>query len=130
MEHAALSAGVPISTAFTTCAIDVESSPTYIRVSIAGELDTVDSDQVARLLVEAVNVGRPVVRLELSGLVFADSSAISAILLGARAAESTGVAFQLVNPRPRMQQLLDITGLTEALTVIHEPDGLQEQSPP
>ena len=66
-------------------------------------------------------------RLELSGLSFADSSAISAILFGVQAAERSGVAFQLENPHPRMRQLLELTGLNEALTVVYEPDAPEGQ---
>ena len=128
MERATWSAGEPISTVLTSCTVDVESGPDFVRVSLVGELDTVDSNQVAQLLAEAVAAGTPVVRLELSGLSFADSSAISAILFGAQAAERSGVGFQLVNPQTRMRQLLEITGLAEVLTVVYEPHALQEQA--
>ena len=54
-------------------------------------------------------------------MTFADSSAIKAILTGALGADERGVKFELVNPRGLVQRLLDVTGLTEVLTIVHEP---------
>ena len=120
MEQAGNSAREPSLALLTTCAIDIESTATCVRVSLMGELDTVDSGEVSRLLYDAATAGKPVVRLDLSGLTFADSSAISAILLCAQAAERNGATLQIVNPRPRLQHLFDITGLSQAFNVMHE----------
>jgi anti-sigma B factor antagonist len=127
MERAAV---LPTHTVFSSCAIDIDRNQAWVHVSLTGELDSVDAGPVAQLLVDAVNAGTPVVRLELSGLTFADSSAISAILFGAQAAEGGGVDFQLLNPRPRLRQILDITGLAEVLTVVYESGGQDGQNLP
>jgi anti-sigma B factor antagonist len=88
---------------------------------LAGELGMADADQVGQVLTEAVESGKPVVRLDIAELSFADSSAIKAILIGALGADERGVTFQLVNPRGLVQRLLDVTGLTDVLTIVHEP---------
>ena len=81
-----------------------------------------DADQVGDVLTTAVDAGKPLVRLDLADLRFADSSAIKAILIGAQAADERGVSYQLVNPRGLVQRLLEVTGLNNALTVVQEPD--------
>ncbi|MEP7204338.1 MAG: STAS domain-containing protein [Ilumatobacteraceae bacterium] len=117
----------PARLTLSTCTVEVEVNPNSVTVSVAGELDMADSDRVGELLIEAAASGRPIVRLQLSGLTFADSSAIKAILVGARAAEDHGVTYELVNPHGRVQRLLHVTGLVNALTIVVEPDD--EQGP-
>ena len=104
----------------SSCTLGVEPASNEIVVSVAGELDMADADKVAQVLVNAADSGKPLVRLELSGLTFADSSAIKAIVLGAQAAARHGVAFELVNPNGRVQRLLEITGLAGAITIVRD----------
>ena len=59
---------------------------------------------------------------------FADSSAVKAILIGAKAADDRGVGYELVNPRGLVLRLLEVTGLTMALTVVHEPTATSSTS--
>ncbi len=127
MELNAQVASDPARLTLSTCTVEVEVNPNSVTVSVAGELDMADSDRVGELLIEAAASGRPIVRLQLSGLTFADSSAIKAILVGARAAEDHGVTYELVNPHGRVQRLLHVTGLVNALTIVVEPDD--EQGP-
>ena len=87
-------------------------------MSIAGELDMADADKVAEILVDAADAGTPTVSLDLSGLTFADSSAVKAIVLGAQAAARRGVGYELVDPTDRVHRLLEITGLAGSMTII------------
>ena len=129
MEDSAGSASMPSHSELSTCTVDVETTPNQVVVSVVGELDMADADQVAQTLVDAAAAGKPILRLQLSGLTFADSSAIKAIILGAKAAEQRGVTFELVNPHGRVQRLLQITGLQKAFTVLHEPDYIEGPNP-
>ena len=106
----------------STCTVDVETTPTSVLVTIAGELDMADADRVGAILVEAASAGRPIVRVDLAALEFADSSAVKSILLGAKAADEQGVSYELINPHGSVRRLLGVTGLSDALTVIDEPD--------
>jgi anti-sigma B factor antagonist len=117
----------PTRLTLTTCNLEIFTTPNAVTVSIAGELDMADAEQVGQALIEAAMADIPIVRLELSQLTFADSSAIKAILLGARAAAEHGVTYELLNPHGRVQRLLQVTGLTDALTIVVEPDD--EQGP-
>jgi anti-sigma B factor antagonist len=121
MEENSSLASVPTRLTFSTCTVDVESTLERVVVSLTGELDMADADQVGEVLTSAVDAGTPLVRLQLFDLTFADSSAVKAILIGAQAADDRGVRFELVNPRGLVQRLLDVTGLTNALTVVQEP---------
>jgi anti-sigma B factor antagonist len=116
---------MPARLQLSTCTVDVETTASQVVVSVVGELDMADADQVAQVLVDAANAGRPILRLQLSSLTFADSSAIKAIILGARAADQRGVTYELVNPHGRVQRLLQVTGLHKALTILHEPDYVE-----
>jgi anti-anti-sigma factor len=109
----------------STSTVDVETTNDSVVVHIAGDLDMADADQVGEVLTSAVESGKATVRIDLSELRFADSSAIKAILIGAQAAEARGVAYELANPRGLVQRLLEVTGLNEALTVVHQADGGQ-----
>ncbi len=121
MDDDSTLADTPTHLALSTCTVDVETSATSVVVSVSGELDMADADQVGQALTDAVQSGKPMVRLQIAGLTFADSSAIKAILTGALGADERGVRFELVNPRGLVERLLDVTGLTEVLTIVHEP---------
>lgn len=121
MEESSLLASAPTRLTLTTCAVLVEATPDCVSVSLDGELDMADADQVGDVLTGAVDAGKSAVRVVLSDLTFADSSAIKAILVGAQAADERGVHFELVNPRGLVERLLEVTGLISALTVVYEP---------
>lgn len=117
----------PAHMTLSTCTLAIDTTPNAVTISISGELDMADAEQVGQALIEAAMADIPIVRLELSQLTFADSSAIKAILLGAKAAADHGVSYELVNPHGRVHRLLQVTGLDTALTIVVEPDD--EQGP-
>jgi len=102
----------------SSCTVEVESAPTVTVVSLSGELDMADADKVAHVLVEAADGDAPMVRVDLSGLTFDDSSAIKALVLGAQAAGRSGIGYELMDPPERLWRLLEVTGLTGAMTVV------------
>ncbi len=117
--------GAPRRLTLKTCTVEIETTPSNVLLTVIGELDMGDADQVGDLLAQAAGAGRPIVRVDLAGLTFADSSAVKAILLGARAADERGVTYELVNPHGNVRRLLGVTGLDDALTVVDAPE-LQE----
>jgi anti-sigma B factor antagonist len=127
MEDSSGLASVPSRLQLSTCTVDVEMTSSSVVVSVVGELDMADADQVAQVLVDATEAGKPILRLQLSRLTFADSSAIKAIIVGANAAEQRGVAYELLSPNRRVQRLLQVTGLNKALTVRHETEDSDER---
>ena len=121
MEESSGLASAPVRQILSTCTVDVEMWPSSVVVSIVGELDMADGDLVGKILIDAADARKPIIQLELSGLRFADSSAIKAILIGAQAAEQRGVTYELVNPHERVRRLLEVTGLANVLTIVDEP---------
>lgn len=122
MEESSGFASAPVRQTLSACTVDVEMSPNNVVIGIVGELDMADADQVGLILIEAAAAGKPIVRIDLAGLTFADSSAIKAILVGAQAADEHGVTYELVNPHVRVRRLLEVTGLANVLTIVDEPD--------
>ena len=121
MEESSGLASAPVRQVLSTCTVDVEIGPNSIVVSVVGELDMADGDLVGKILIDAAHARKPIIRLELAGLRFADSSAIKSILMGAQAAEERGVTYELVNPHERVRRLLEVTGLANVLTIVDEP---------
>src|SRR5512143_1170857 len=66
---------------------EVPSNGEVRRITLSGSCGAI--------LAEAAASGRPILRVDLSGLTFADSSAVKALLVGAKAADAHGVAYQL-----------------------------------
>ena len=125
MEESSGLASAPVRQILSTCTVDVEMWPTSVVVSIVGELDMADGEQVGKVLIDAAQARKPIIRLDLAGLTFADSSAIKAILMGAQAAEEHGVTYELVNPHDRVRRLLEVTGLSNVLTIVDEAAYLE-----
>ena len=112
----------PSRLTLSTCTVDIDTTPNSVIVTVTGEVDTADADRVGEVLAGVAAKGRPIVRVDLGGLTFADSSAVKAIIIGARAAEARGFAYELVNPHGSIRRLLGVTGLADALTIVDEPE--------
>lgn len=92
-------------------------------VSVQGEVDLVSSEQLRRVLDDALQ-DTPRVTLDLTELTFIDSSGLSALVDAHRKARDAGGALTLRHPTPMLRRLLDITKL-ETLLVVEpeEQDG-------
>src|SRR5258706_9826814 len=110
MEESSGLASAPVRQTLSSCSVDVEMWPSSVVITVIGELDMADGERVGQILTDAAEAGKPIIRLELAGLTFADSSAIKAILVGAQAAEDRGVSYELINPHDRVRRLLEVTG--------------------
>ena len=119
----------PSRLTLSTCSVDIDTTPSNVTVTLTGEVDMADADRVGEVLVGVAASGRPIVRVDLGGLTFADSSAVKAIIIGAKAAEARGVAYELVNPHGNVRRLLGVTGLADALTIVDEPVFQQGLNP-
>ena len=87
-----------------------------VVVSVEGDVDLVTSEELRRVLEDAVRVN-PHVEVDLTGLTFIDSSGLSALVEGHRAAHDAGGVVVLRNPTPMLRRLLDITRLDSLLVV-------------
>jgi anti-sigma B factor antagonist len=92
-----------------------------VVVSVGGDVDLVTSQRLRRVLEDAVQVN-PQVEVDLTGLTFIDSSGLSALVEGHRAARDAGGVVVLRNPTPMLRRLLDITRL-DSLLVVDDTDA-------
>jgi anti-sigma B factor antagonist len=86
-------------------------------VTVTGELDLAAVDIVTQAIHQEITAtGTRAVNVELSGTQFIDSSGISILLKGRRAADRTGVAYRVTGATEMVRQILDLTGVLEHLT--------------
>ena len=87
-----------------------------LRVGLSGDFDMAVGDALCTALVDAAarpGVSRVIVDLEHTVLI--DSHAIAGLVAGYEAATAAGLGFTVINGRGLVQQVLDITGLSELL---------------
>jgi len=86
-------------------------------VTVTGELDLAAADIVTQAIDQEITAtGTRAVNVELSGTQFIDSSGISILLKGRRAADRTRVAYRVTGATEMVRQILDLTGVLEHLT--------------
>ena len=86
-------------------------------VTVTGDLDLAAADIVTQAIHQEITAtGTRAVNVELSGTQFIDSSGISILLKGRRAADQTGVAYRVTGATEMVRQILDLTGVLEHLT--------------
>jgi anti-anti-sigma factor len=87
----------------------------HIRVALAGELDMATVDEVRGPLTAALSDGTTRVVLDLSELVFIDSSGLRMILDAFGQSRNGGAALALVPGPPAVQRIFHIAGVHDVL---------------
>jgi anti-sigma B factor antagonist len=80
-------------------------------LTVRGELDISTSASLRNNLDEMLDSGVQRVEVDLAGVVFMDSSALSALVVARERAVSRGQHLALVHPSPACSKVLGITGL-------------------
>lgn len=97
--------------------ISHREAPTgVLRVSLSGDFDMSVGDTLSRALIDAArrpSVTRVVVDLDQTR--FIDSHAVAGLVAGYQAAAAAQRGFTVVNGHGTVQEVLDITGLSEVL---------------
>jgi anti-sigma B factor antagonist len=84
-------------------------------VSVSGELDLYTSGRLQQAIGEATAVGADEVLVDLSGVVFIDSTALGLIVQETKRLEGRGQALLLVTNDPRTLRIFEVTGLDRVL---------------
>ena len=95
----------------------IESGPDLCVLEVRGDLDIAVSAVLSRELDELLDFGHGRVAVDLSGVLFMDSSALSALVHAHERAKASGRLLELVRPSPACAKVLSITGLDRVFGV-------------
>ncbi len=88
-----------------------------LEIALAGEIDHANAEDLfTRLRLELQEVPAELVVVDLSGVLFIDSSGLRLLLKAKDAVEHCGAGFVLRGLRPQARRLLRVSGLTEHFT--------------
>lgn len=100
-------------------------------VTVTGEVDFSNADELAQCLRAAVEEGSPSkLRVDLGKASFIDSTGLGALIEGYRSAHEAGIQYVVVNPTDGFRRVLIVTGLSEffGLTESHSDDEAEEEA--
>lgn len=96
--------------------IDAQSSGGGTLLVLEGEVDPHTTEQLDEAVDAALADAGDLV-LELSGVTFIDSAGLRSLIRAQRQVDEAGGSLVLRAPRPSTRRVLEITGLTDELTV-------------
>jgi anti-sigma B factor antagonist len=82
-----------------------------VTVSVSGEIDLSNVDELADAIATAVRGEAPAVVLDISEVTFIDSVGITALLKGRRLADEHSKEYRVSGADGLVRQLLDLTGV-------------------
>lgn len=91
-------------------------------LSVSGELDMLTTDALAERLDAALKPPNTAVVLDLSGVRFLGSAALSALLKGAETAKSAGLSFALVATDHATLRPFEVTGISSSFAIYDSVD--------
>ena len=95
--------------------IEIRQIDGHVFVAPMGELDLVSAPALRAALEEAVTLGPARVVLTLRDVTFLDSTALGAIVHGARIASEQGRVLRLTAASPAVRRVLTVTGMDNLL---------------
>ncbi|HEY1672040.1 MAG TPA: STAS domain-containing protein [Streptosporangiaceae bacterium] len=101
--------------------VSSRSADDHTIVIVAGEIDLYTAPRLHRELVDVLADDRPArVIVDMSGVVFCDSTGMNVLLSSLRRAKERGGQLELAAPRPAVRKILQVTGLDSVFTVLDE----------
>lgn len=97
--------------------VSVHQEDTATVMTVAGELDMSNADQLSAAVTEELTKGPERVVLDLAELTFCDSLGLRTLLLLSRTAQDQQTWLALRNPSPFFTRMLQITGIESALNI-------------
>lgn len=96
--------------------IDFDADASSSTLTLAGEVDPHTTEQLDAAVDGALESTAHLV-LDLGGVTFIDSAGLRSLIRAQRRTEEGGGSLVLRSPRPSTLRVLEITGLTDELTV-------------
>lgn len=96
--------------------IDAQIEDSSTTLTLAGEVDPQTTEQLDQAVDGALEASANLV-LDLGGVTFIDSAGLRSLIRAQRRTEQDGGSLVLRSPRPSTLRVLEITGLTDELTV-------------
>jgi anti-anti-sigma factor len=103
--------------------LDVRQEDEAIIIAAKGELDMASAEAFATELERAAQAGAQLVVVDLSFLQFMDSSGVGTLVRAEQEAKASGQRLVIVRGPRQVEQLLELTGLAQRLTIV---DSLSE----
>jgi anti-sigma B factor antagonist len=101
--------------------VSSRSQGDHTIVVVAGEIDLYTAPRLHRELVDVLADDRPArVIVDMSGVVFCDSTGMNVLLSSLRRAKERGGQLELAAPRAGVRKILQVTGLDSVFTVLDE----------
>ena len=101
----------------------------YFMVVVTGELDIATAPALRECLADLHARGHVRIVIDCQELQFLDASGLSVLVTSHKYAKSRGGWVRLIHMHPRVQRVLQITGLTRALaTPVSARDGLEPRT--
>lgn len=104
-----------------TPAVHVSADGTVALVSLAGELDASNADQVAAAVTQALAGGPGLVVVDLASVEFLDSTVLGAFVRAQKAAGAAGASLQVAGAHGSPLKVLALTGLDVVLGATTPP---------
>ena len=93
-----------------TLTVEVRQEPGHVIVAVAGEIDISTATRLREGLFEAAASGDPLV-IDLDQVTFIDSVGLAVLVCAAKRVATHGSSLQVACARPRIRELLCLTGL-------------------
>jgi anti-sigma B factor antagonist len=97
--------------------LSVDEQPDETVVAAVGELDVNTAPELRERLVGLIGTGTKKICVELSGVTFVDSTALSVLVSALKRLRQAGGDLQLASPNPSVRRVFEITGLTRLFTI-------------
>ncbi|WP_424952830.1 STAS domain-containing protein [Deinococcus sp.] len=100
---------------------------TTVHLVLSGRLDLENTPQLRQLLLQARTGGARYFLMSLSDLEFMDSSGLSALVSGLKAARLAGGELVLIAPSVSVTKLLELTLLNQVIPVVSDLESAQQR---
>jgi len=86
-------------------------------VAVTGELDVTTAPELRERLTALIGAGSTTILLDLAGVTFVDSTALSVLVAALKRLRQADGDLQLSSPLPSVRRVFEITGLTRLFTI-------------